>query len=297
MDGILLIDKPMGMTSHDCVNRVRRLFSTKQVGHAGTLDPSATGVLVIALNRATKILQFLENDSKAYEATISIGKSTSTEDAEGEVLEKDLTPKEFSREDVLQILKRFLGKQEQMPPMISAVKVNGKKLYEYARKNQEVKRPVRLIEVYSIELLDEVEIFRGEEVTFSFRVHVSKGTYIRTLGVDIGKALGYPAHLKALRRVQSGVFSIERCHTFEQVEKGVFSLISLNEALKGLPQVKVSEEIKTRILNGQKLPREEGIEEVVFVDQMDEVIAIYGVDPNHSHLIKPIRVLANNSGK
>ena len=230
MNGLLLLDKPQGMTSHDCVNRIRRIFQTKKVGHAGTLDPDATGVLVIAINRATKILQFLENDAKVYEATITLGTRTTTEDASGEVVEEDLSYKSISRDRLIDTLNQFLGKQTQIPPMVSAVKVKGKKLYEYARQNQAVKRPERTIEVFRLELLDENEIFAGEMVSFRILARVSKGTYIRTLATDIGKQLGYPAHLKTLRRIKSGTFTIERCVTFEAIEAGQFHLISMKEA-------------------------------------------------------------------
>ena len=291
MDGILLLDKPKGMTSHDCVNRVRKLFNTRKVGHAGTLDPDATGVLVLAINRATKILQFLENDAKVYEAEIAIGKSTTTEDASGDIVYEDLSHKSFSRKDIEDVLQQFLGKQTQIPPMVSAVKIKGKKLYEYARNNVLIDRPKRNIEVFELVLLDEQDEFSGIEFTFNVRAHVSKGTYIRTLAKDIGESLGYPAHLKALRRIQSGRFSINECVTFDDIERGDYRLVSIKDALRAYQTIVVGEKLKQKIIHGQKLIHKTNDPILVFVDQQDHVLAVYGEDPKDQTKIKPLRVL------
>lgn len=296
-DGLLLLYKPKGMTSHDCVQRVRQLFRTRKVGHAGTLDPDATGVLVIAINGATKILQFLEQDDKIYEAELAIGKSTSTEDASGEVLEVDYSYKRLTRQAIESVFQNFLGRQTQIPPLISAVKVKGKRLYEYARAKEAVERPMRTIEVHALTLLDGREVFEGEEITFWFRAHVSKGTYIRTLAKDIGQALGYPAHLKSLVRIQSGPFHLKDCLTFEDLEQGNVRLLTLKEALSSYKMITVDEAIKRRIIHGQKLWKTTEDDLVVFLDQQDHVLAVYGKDPNDERKWKPLRVLRPGEGE
>lgn len=282
------------MTSHDCVNRIRKIFKTKKVGHLGTLDPDVTGVLPLCINNATKIIQFINQESKEYIANISIGTSTTTEDSSGDVLERDLSDKEFTRKQIINVLQSFLGKQKQTPPMISAVKVNGKRLYEYARKNLEVKRPIRDIEIYDIELLSYEEIFTGKEVNFIIRVHCSKGTYIRTLAVDIGKKLGYPAHLKELIRTKSGNFSINKSYTFTQIEKGEYRLISLLDALNNFFKVQANDELKRKILTGQRLPNKyNDCKYIVFYDIFNDVLAIYKPLENNPQFIKPVRVIKN----
>jgi tRNA pseudouridine55 synthase len=293
MNGIILLNKPKGLTSHDCVNRIRRIAKTKKVGHTGTLDPSATGVLPICINDATKIIQFMEFDTKEYIAEVSLSHTTTTEDADGEVLEEDLSHKKLSREKLGEVIKQFLGKQKQIPPMISSIKVNGKKLYQYARENKEVERPVRDIEVFEIELLDDRELYEGTEIVFRFRAHVSKGTYIRTLAVDIGKTLGFPAHLKSLIRSKSGQFKLEDCVTLEELEQGELKLVSIYEALKRFPMVVADETLKQKIFNGQKLSHIYEKDEIVFVDENKQVLAIYHVDEKNPKGLKPTRVLIN----
>ena len=186
MNGIILINKEKGCTSHDVVYKVKKLTNSK-VGHTGTLDPNATGVLPLLIGEATKISKYLINHDKEYEVVLELGKKTSTADVEGEVIEeKEVPTKSLEEQYVKKILKTFIGKQEQTPPIYSAIKINGKKLYEYARKGQEVKLEPRQIEIYDIELLN---INKTEE-QISFRVRCSKGTYIRSLCEDIAERLG-----------------------------------------------------------------------------------------------------------
>lgn len=292
MNGILLLNKPKNMTSHDCVNRIRKIFHTKKVGHLGTLDPNVTGVLPLCINDATKIIQFIENSKKEYIATISIGKSTNTEDSDGEVITNNLDLKSITRDQLLDILNTFLGTHSQVPPMISSIKVNGKKLYEYARKNIEVERPVRQITIYELELLSKEDIFVGKDLEFVIRVLCSKGTYIRTLAVDIGKRFDYPAHMKKLIRTKSGDFSLENCFTFEEIEKGYYKLISLYDALNNYPMIEVDQHIKEKISHGQKLENNYSFEftTIVFCDILKNVLAVYEKDHHNDSLIKPIRV-------
>ena len=202
MDGIFVINKPKGITSHDVVDAIRRRFNTKRVGHAGTLDPMATGVLVILVGKATKLsAKFMQYD-KEYIATLFLGKSTDTQDSTGKTLEtRPLNGIEAGL--VRKTLNSFLGEIEQIPPMVSAKKYKGKKLYELARKGKSVPRKPCMIKIHEIELLS----FNLPE--FVFRVKCSKGTYVRTLCESIGKAMGYPAHMSGLVRTMSGEFGLK----------------------------------------------------------------------------------------
>lgn len=209
--GILVIDKPSGMTSHDVVHRVRKTFGFRKVGHAGTLDPMATGVLILLVGKATRSQDRFLNDDKEYEGELVLGTATSTHDREGEVTDRAETCAAVSRGDFAACLHGFLGPQEQTPPMVSAIKHRGKPLYKYARQGIVIPRKPRPITITSIELLG----FDHPRATF--RVACSKGTYIRTLAHDLGLRLGTFAHLSALRRTRSGPFSIDRAHALPDV--------------------------------------------------------------------------------
>lgn len=183
MDGVLIINKPKGFTSHDVVNVLRKTLNTKKVGHTGTLDPNATGVLPILVGTATKISKYLIEHDKTYIATIKLGEKTETGDNEGHIIEQDLNFQNISSEQVENVLKTFIGKQKQIPPVYSAIKINGKKAYEYARQGQAIELEPRDIEIYDIKLIS----FENDEITFE--VSCSKGTYIRTLCEDIAEKL------------------------------------------------------------------------------------------------------------
>ncbi len=207
------------MTSHDCVFKLRKILKTKKVGHTGTLDPDVTGVLPICIGRATKIAEYLTEAGKAYEGEVTLGFSTTTEDASGEKVEEKKIDQVIQRKRILEVLESLTGKIEQTPPMFSAVKVNGKKLYEYARAGIDVERPTREVTIYDITLLDDRSEFKGETISFRFRVNCSKGTYIRTLAVMMGEELGFPAHMSDLTRIESAGFKQEDCFTFSEVEE------------------------------------------------------------------------------
>ena len=201
MNGIVIIDKPQEWTSNDVVSRLRRVFNTRRIGHGGTLDPMATGVLPVFVGRATRGVEFFEHAEKVYEATLRFGLTTDTEDITGRVLtETDVT---LTEADVLNVLPKFRGDILQVPPMYSAIKVNGQKLYDLARKGREVERQPRPITIHELELLK----FTGNEARL--RVRCSKGTYIRTLCKDIGEALGCGGCMAALRRVEAGEYTLE----------------------------------------------------------------------------------------
>ena len=200
MNGIVIVDKPQDWTSQDVTARLRRVFNTRRIGHGGTLDPMATGVLPVFVGRATRGVEFFEHAEKIYEATIRLGLTTDTEDVTGTVLTEQEVA--ISEQEFLDVLPRFRGKIQQIPPMYSALKVGGQKLCDLARKGKEVERQPREIEVYELECL----AFSGD--TARLRIHCSKGTYIRTLCKDIGQALGCGGCMAALRRVSAGEYTI-----------------------------------------------------------------------------------------
>lgn len=296
-DGIVNLDKPIGYTSHDCVMKLRRIFNTKKVGHTGTLDPDVHGVLPICIGEATKVVPYLTDTDKTYQAEITLGMSTTTEDQTGEVLEKQpvLTP--LGEAEVLEVLRQFLGEGTQITPLYSAVKVNGKKLYEYARQGIPVERPTRQIHVKELTLIPDSIRLDGKVAQFSFEATVSKGTYIRTLCVDIGKALGYPAHMSHLVRTRSAAFTLKEAVTLAELEQlkeeqALHTILyPLQAGLAHLPVWEVDEKIKTKIGFGQKLPRPEGfIANTPYrMEHKGELLAIYQTHPDDQTIIKSLR--------
>ena len=211
LSGILLMDKPQGFTSHDVVAKLRGILHTRKIGHGGTLDPLATGVLPVFVGGATKAADFAAAQDKEYIAGFTLGYNTDTQDVTGETLQT--SGKRAAREEVEQAIARFLGPQQQVPPMYSAVKVNGKKLYDLARKGQEVERPARAIIVHEIELTD----FDENAQKGTLRLVVSKGTYVRTIINDLGEKLGTLAVMHSLTRTRSGAYALDQCHSFDEV--------------------------------------------------------------------------------
>ncbi len=225
--GVLLIDKAPDFTSHDVVAVGRRALNTKKIGHCGTLDPMATGLLMLVVGRATKIQDLLMSEDKEYQGTMTLGKTTSSQDKEGEVLEEKPVPV-FSEADIRKAFDAYLGDFEQLPPMVSAIKMNGVPLYKLARKGQEVERKLRPVKVASY------EITRIELPEIDFTVRCTKGFYVRTYAHDIGAVLGCGAHLSNLRRTRSGKFTLERAVTIDELktmprEELLTRLISLAE--------------------------------------------------------------------
>ncbi|WP_085992374.1 tRNA pseudouridine(55) synthase TruB [Oceanobacillus senegalensis] len=292
MDGILPLWKPRGMTSHDCVMKCRKLYNTKKVGHTGTLDPEVDGVLPICIGQATKIVPFLTDTKKTYIAEVKIGIATDTEDAHGNIMEEKVVKESPSKKIIEKVLNRFTGTITQVPPMYSAVKVNGKKLYEYARENKTVERPKREVTIYELDLL------AVHESSFQVRVVCSKGTYIRTLCVDIGKQLGYPAHMSNLTRIKTAAFSKKNSVTFDTIEEKVKKneqeqlLLPIVKGLDHLDKLLVDEKTKIKVLNGQKLPKPvRKITTDPFLMMYDEkLLAIYQNHPENMDQIKPVRV-------
>lgn len=211
LDGVLLVDKPTDHTSHDVIARLRGKLKMKRIGHAGTLDPMATGVLVVLVGKATRVSQYLMSLDKEYTGTISLGKVTTTQDAEGEMLETRPVPP-LSENEVRAAMKQFVGDQYQIPPMFSAIKIDGVALYKKARQGEEVEREPRFIRVASFDLTR----FASPEIDFVLRC--SKGTYVRTVAHDLGQKIGCGAHLSKLRRTATGRFSISQCLTLDEIQ-------------------------------------------------------------------------------
>ncbi len=300
MDGILILNKPKGFTSHDCVFKVRKILKTKKVGHTGTLDPEVTGVLPICIGRATKVVEFLTAEQKTYVAEVTIGTATTTEDQTGEVVEEKRVDNPISKEQILSVLQQLKGEIEQTPPMYSAVKIKGKKLYEYAREGKVIDRPSRKVTIHDIFLTCDItyEEEKGQ-VRFSFQVNCSKGTYVRTLAVQIGELLGYPAHMSYLTRVSSGDFTIDQAITLEQLselaENGLVDdyLLPMEKALSSLPKLEISDKVAEKVYNGAVLPYPENIDdskEYFSVFHNDNCLAIYMKHPSKPGLMKPKKV-------
>jgi tRNA pseudouridine55 synthase len=211
VEGLLLMDKPGGLTSHDIVYRVRRKLHMKRIGHAGTLDPMATGLLIILVGKATKASQYLMGADKVYEGTVRLGVTTNSQDADGEVMETQPVPA-FTVAQIEEAMKTFIGDQYQTPPMFSAIKVDGVPLYKLARKGEEIEREPRFIRISKLEILG------FESPDLRFRMHCTKGTYVRTFAHDLGRKLGCGGHLCALRRTVSGDFSVENAVTLDAFE-------------------------------------------------------------------------------
>ncbi len=283
MDGIILVNKPKDMTSRDVVNIVCKTLNTRSVGHTGTLDPIATGLLAIAINKGVKIVDFLVNDTKEYIATVQFGILTDTLDVTGKVLDevKDYV---IDEEKLKQVLDSFVGKMIQEVPKYSAVKVAGKRLYEYARKGEEVEIPKREIEIFNIELLT----FDNDE--FSFKVTVSKGTYIRSLIRDIGIKLGIPCSMKELIRTKQGNYKIEDSYTIDEIKDNNYKVIPIKDCLSNYTTIEVDDFIANKVLNGRILENRYKDDIIVFTNK-DEVLAIYKVYDKDTTKVKPIKVL------
>ena len=251
MDGVLIINKPKGFTSHDVVNILRKALNTKKIGHTGTLDPNATGVLPILIGKATKISKYLIEHNKTYIATISLGEKTDTGDGQGNIIEKDLNFQNISCKQIGDVLKTFIGKQKQIPPIYSAIKINGKKAYEYARQGQTIELEPRDIEIYRIDLIK----IENNEITFE--VSCSKGTYIRTLCEDIAKKLGTIGYMKELTRTSVNEFKLENAVTIDEVKENSLivneKVINIETIFKDKPELKLNDRKKELFLNGVRL--------------------------------------------
>lgn len=283
MDGIIIVNKEENWTSNDVVQKVKHIFNEK-VGHTGTLDPLATGVLPLLIGKGTHLSKYLINHDKEYTATIKLGIKTDSGDSEGKVLERQEVKKEIiEKSNVLNALKSFIGKQSQIPPMYSAIKVNGKKLYEYARKGKAIEVAPRNIEIYNIELIS----INNEENEITYKVNCSKGTYIRTLSEDIAKALGTIGFMKNLKRTKVGYFKIEQSLKISEIEgilKDVNSyIITIESFFENKGKIILNQNQMQKFLNGVRIN----------IEKEDEIYRIYndlnkfiGIGKINNYLLK-----------
>ncbi|MBE6143299.1 MAG: tRNA pseudouridine(55) synthase TruB [Erysipelotrichaceae bacterium] len=274
MDGILLINKPIGLTSRDVVNKLTKKFGTKKIGHTGTLDPFASGVLILTINKGTKISSYIEDLDKEYIAELLLGISTDTLDLEGEIVSKKEVKLPLNKEKILEVISHYIGQIKQVPPMYSALKVNGEPLYKLARRGEVIERKERDIIIHNIDLLS----ITNERLLIN--VKCSKGTYIRTLGNDIGNELGYGGHLTMLTRTRVGKYNLDMCKSIEEVT--LDDVIPITEALEHLPCKVVYGFLETKVRNGVALFL--GEEELLFVkNDKDEPLAIYKKQDDGKH--------------
>jgi tRNA pseudouridine55 synthase len=303
MEGLLPIWKERGMTSHDCVFKLRKILKMKKIGHSGTLDPDVDGVLPVAIGKATKVIEYMMDSEKIYTGEITLGFSTTTEDRSGEIVEKEPVSSEIDEASIDRVLSEFDGVITQTPPMYSAVKINGKRLYEYAREGKVIDRPSREVMIHSFDRTSDVK--RDEEnatLSFSFKVVCGKGTYVRTLAVDVGRKLGVPSHMSDLTREASSGFDREEALTLSQIQSLVDDgsiddhILSLERALVHMPRYDLTKEEYLLVKNGSRLEREKYMknkeDEIVFY-YMNKAAAIYKVHPTKKDLIKPAKVLRN----
>ena len=291
LSGIINLKKEAGMTSHDAVFKLRKMLKEKKIGHGGTLDPDVTGVLPIAVGKATRLIEYMQEEGKVYEGEITLGISTTTEDASGEVVEVTPVSPDLSQEMVDQAMAAFVGQIVQIPPMYSAVKVDGRKLYEYARAGQEVERPKRTIEISSFERTSPL-VAEGDLVRFTFRVKCGKGTYVRTLSVDLGAKLGYASHMSKLERTGSAGLTLDDALTLAEisdlVEKGDFSFLRpLELGIGDLPTVELTSEQVTEVSFGRRISLNSHADLLAAFHQ-DKLIAIL---ERRDDLYKPRKVM------
>lgn len=284
MNGILVVNKPQDFTSRDVVNKVGGILKTKKIGHTGTLDPIATGVLVICIGNTTKLCEVLTSEYKEYIATIKLGIKTDTLDTTGEIIER----KDFvvTETQIKEVLSSFLGQSTQITPIYSAVKVNGKKLYEYAREGIEVELPTREINITNIELIS----FNNDEIVF--KTTVSKGTYIRALIDDICKKLNTVGTMSSLIRTKQGNFIIEDSYTIEEIEQGNYKLITIEEALSNLESITIDKDTYNKVKNGSIIEKT-FTNDIANLVYENKIVAIYQTYHSDNSKAKPFKMFIN----
>ncbi|WP_159721909.1 tRNA pseudouridine(55) synthase TruB [Enterococcus sp. CSURQ0835] len=308
MDGILPLWKERGLTSHDCVFKLRKILKMKKIGHGGTLDPDVDGVLPICIGKGTKVIEFMQDNQKIYEGEITLGFATTTEDASGDVVERTAVTAALPEKAIDTAMAKFVGTITQIPPMYSAVKVNGRKLYEYARAGEMVERPQRKAEIKTFERVSQPKFdTQTNTQSWRFRVVCGKGTYVRTLAVDLGAALGYPAHMSDLTRTASGGFVAGQAVTLTQVAdlvaSGKFATVlqPLENAVADFPRVELDDALWQKVKNGQMLPAkdfsaqlEQGSLLAFFYHE--KLVSLYEAHPEKKAWLKPRKVIRNEVG-
>lgn len=281
MDGIIVVNKPKGITSRDVVNKVCKLLNTKKVGHTGTLDPIATGVLVLCVGKATKLVEVLTSNDKEYVATVKLGILTDILDTDGTIIEKKCV--NLDKDKLENVLNSFIGTYNQEVPIYSAVKINGKKLYEYAREKKEVTIPKRMVEIKKIKLIEFGNNY------YKFKVTVSKGTYIRSLIKDINDKLGVIGVMSDLVRTKQGKFSINNSYTLENMENNNYNVLTITDVLKDENCVIISKTLFEKVKNGALINNEYNTSMVTFIYN-DSVIAIYKIYDKDKSKLKPYKM-------
>lgn len=286
MDGIILINKKKGVTSRDVVNIISQKLNIKKVGHTGTLDPLATGVLVICIGKATKIVELMTNEDKEYIAEVTLGIKTDTLDITGNVIEEEICFK--TKEEIIEALNIMKGEYEQEVPIYSAVKIKGKKLYEYAKNKEKVELPKRLVNIKEINLIGDIK-YVDSKVIFSFKCKVSKGTYIRSLIDDIAKKLNTIGVMSNLTRIKQGNFSLDDCITIDEFVEGKYKLKRIKEVLP-YPQITVDDNLKKAIKNGKVIKNFYNHKEILFIDSNGLELALYHEYKKDKNYLKPWKV-------
>ena len=288
MNGLLVVNKEKDCTSRDVVNSVSKILGTKKVGHTGTLDPMATGVLVMCIGKCTKLVDMITCDEKEYIAGVKLGILTDTLDTTGNVLKSESV--NFSRDEIVNVLKSMTGEYEQEVPIYSAVKINGKKLYEYARNGEKVELPKRIVNIKEIELISDIE-YSNKTINFNIKCLVSKGTYIRSLVRDIAKKLGTIGVMSSLKRTKQGVFTIDEAYSLLDIKEGNYKIIDIGTYFKDMYKVIVDDKLKKEILNGKLLDNTYKYDKILFVDKNNNVLAIYSIYEKDNKKIKPYKML------
>lgn len=284
-DGILVINKPKNMTSREVVDVVCKKLGTRHIGHTGTLDPIATGVLVLGVNEGCKVIDLLAQEDKIYEAKVLVGLETDTLDITGNIL-NEYNIENLTSDDIEKALSKYRGKYNQEVPKYSAIHVDGKRLYEYARNNIDVELPKREVEIFRLDLKDEPE-YQNRKYIFSIISHVSKGTYIRSLIRDIGVSLGYPCTMTGLVRIKQGVFNLEQAINLDEVDSS--KLLSIEKALTNIKSIVVDDDTANKVMNGAILELDTNDDKVLIMNN-NELLAIYERYVKDSTKMKPYRV-------
>lgn len=285
MDGFILINKEENYTSRDVVNIVSKHLNIKKVGHTGTLDPMATGLLIICVGKGTKLIELMTDEDKEYIAEITLGIKTDTGDITGNILNEEVSLK--TKEEILNVLNNMTNEYEQTVPIYSAVKIKGKKLYEYARENKSVELPKRLVDIKELELVSDIQ-YKDNKTIFKVRCLVSKGTYIRSLVEDIGKELGTIGTMSELERTKVGQFKLSDAVKLSDVKSGNYQINPIIDCFSDYNKIIVEDsELLFKIKNGQKLVNSYDESELLFIGKDREVLALYRNDPNKDGYIRP----------
>lgn len=283
-NGILIVNKPSGITSRDVVNIVGKTLNIKKVGHTGTLDPMATGVLVLCLGNALKVCELITANDKEYIAKVILGIETETLDTTSPIINTKKT--NITKEEIEKVLNSFKGSYIQEVPKYSAVKINGKKLYEYAREGKEIELPKKMVTIYDIQLVSDITYY-NDTTTFYIKTTVSKGTYIRSLIRDIGYKLNTYGCMDSLERTRQGIFNIDNSNTLEEIKNNNYKLLSIEKSLPNIPLVEVDNKTLFKIRNGVKL-KKFFTGDMAIIKDKNKVVAIYKNDLNESKLFKMI---------